>query len=202
MRILILTHPRSGGMSLMSWISNEKDYTSYHEPKLNDDILKHTIMTENNIVVKMFPQNIKSEEFENFINSFDKVIVHKRDNITDVSISLLYGDINEDFNMHTTYNMDDKWKEEHNNQIEHYKTIVNELYDRLNNIPVSKCIHTTYESIYINKEDVNVICNYLNIFNPRWLDIIDKKRRLQNGAAGMKGYKQSIQVANKNRTII
>jgi len=36
MRVLILTHPRSGGMSLMNYIQKELDYLQYHEPFLDN----------------------------------------------------------------------------------------------------------------------------------------------------------------------
>ena len=43
-------------------------------------------------------------------------------------------------------------------------------------------LQTTYENIYISKTDVNKILNYMNIDNPKHLDMLnyDKKYRKDN----------------------
>ena len=60
MRILILTHGRSGGLSLSRWIIDELNYTLYHEPfiKYHKDYIENIICTQDNIVVKDFPYNL------------------------------------------------------------------------------------------------------------------------------------------------
>ena len=47
------------------------------------------------------------------------------------------------------------------------------------------CIRTTYDGIYNDKSDVLRLLKYLNIYNPRYLDILDKRHKLQNGDIGM-----------------
>jgi hypothetical protein len=185
MRILILTHPRSGGMTFMAWISHEKSFQSYHEPNLNDPEIREKVMSKDNIVVKMFLKDI--DELTTFMNAFDKVIIHKRGNIKDVAISLLYGDLKEDGNktMHKVYDLNYEWVIEHHDEIEHYKKIVKEQHKDLDQINYHNSIKTTYGSIFWDKTDVTKICEYIEIKEPKWLDIINKDRRLQNGDKGM-----------------
>jgi len=202
MRILILTHPRSGGLSLLTWIFNEKkrlinsivvkqeEFQLYHEPDLTNDEIKKTILNRNNIVVKLFPNVIDPNELTNFMDSFNKIIIHKRNNIKDVAISLLYSKLKENsiYFMHDVYELDSQWIEEHSNEIEYYERIVNEYHIELDKIIHPNLIRTSYESIHWDKIDVTKVCDYLNIKNPKWLDIIDKDRRLQNGNKGMNNF--------------
>jgi hypothetical protein len=44
-----------------------------------------------------------------------------------------------------------------------------------------KIISTTYEGIYETKKDISLITDTLGIYDPKWLSVIDPKRRLQNG---------------------
>ena len=47
MRLLILTHERSGGMSLLNWLGRELGLNSYHEP-FNNPIKPLDILTLDN----------------------------------------------------------------------------------------------------------------------------------------------------------
>jgi hypothetical protein len=87
--------------------------------------------------------------------------------------------------MHDTYEFDDKWKEENKDIIESINLRVKKLHNILDNISHSNIIKTSYESIYYDNKDVIKICDYINIINPMWLDIINNKRRLRNGNIGM-----------------
>ena len=69
MRILVLTHKRSGGLSLITWIANELTYEIIHEPNLTNPIIKHKILTDNDIIVKIFPEDIDPNEFNQFLNT-------------------------------------------------------------------------------------------------------------------------------------
>jgi hypothetical protein len=180
MRILILTHERSGGMSLMSWIANEKNFTTYHEPNLSDPDLKKIILTEDNIVVKTFINFIEPNEINKFIDSFDKVIIHKRVNVKDTSLSILYAENTKNYKMHNQYIIDDEWIKGNNDKINHYIKFYKEKNDYLDSFYNPKYIKTTYESVYYDGEDVKVIKDYLQIYDPVWLDMLNNKRRLQN----------------------
>ena len=76
MRILILTHQRSGGLSLMTWISRELNFVFYHEPfSINyyDEGIINDVMNNDNIVVKEFQYNNEEEIFDvnNIISSLE-----------------------------------------------------------------------------------------------------------------------------------
>lgn len=205
MRILILTHPRSGGFSLLTWIFNEKkkslnfldkkkEIQIYHEPDLTNEEIKKTILNRDNIVVKLFLSAINSNELNNFMDSFDKVIIHKRDDITDVAISFLHSNLLNDkigensytiTEQHNVYELNNQWIQEHFNEIEYYKKIIKNHHNELDSIIYPNSIRTSYDLIHYDKTDVAKICEYLDIFEPKYLDIIDKTRRLKNGSKGM-----------------
>jgi hypothetical protein len=204
MRILILTHGRSGGMTLSTWIANELTHEIIHEPNLTNPTIKCEVLTKNNIIVKVIPEDIKTDELNVILDSFDKVIVHKRDNTLDVACSIFYAEEKKpsDKRMHDTYEFDDKWKEENKDIIESINLRVKKLHNILDNISHSNIIKTSYESIYYDNKDVIKICDYINISNPMWLDIIDNKRRLRNGNIGMNNLTKKIVKIKSNKKII
>jgi hypothetical protein len=67
-RILILTHPRSGGLSLMRFIGHELNYKTYHEPfnNLSNDEIDMELLVIDNIVVKDFSHHIESKGYNYF----------------------------------------------------------------------------------------------------------------------------------------
>jgi hypothetical protein len=194
MRILILTHERSGGFSLTNWISNELNVDMYHEP-FNSMLIDSNIFDNPNCVIKIFPKiptdlNIK---IPNFIESFDKVIIHKRKNLIDTSISLAHikktqSDTNVSY--HNTYEVDDNWLK--NNDVlinEQLKSIKN--FDKdIENLEFKNYINTTYEGVFNTQEDIDKIKKFLNLKDElKWLDWIDNKRRLRGGKFGINGVK-------------
>jgi hypothetical protein len=186
MRILILTHPRSGGLSLMAWISQEKNYEGYHEPDLFDLDIKKNVLEKDNIVVKIFPHKIKEFKinFEDFINTFDKIIYHKRENKRDTAISLIHA--NQTNTFHDVYKIDEDWLIKNEKKIENTIIKLNEIDKENESIIKKEFLITTYDSIYLNKTLINDLCNYLIIDNPYLLDILDYKHRLRDGDFGMK----------------
>ena len=199
MRILILTHPRSGGMSILSWLANEMKVRIIHEPELNDSKLKEDVLNTDDISVKIFPNKVIEFGFNliEFINKFDKVICHKRTNKRDVAISALktekdYIKTNKN-EWHKPYTLTDEClkENENENEINEYVDIVKEFENILENTPQDNFLHTTYESIFYDKTSIKPLCKFLEIKNPKWLDILDSSRRLQNGDIGMDNFKQS-----------
>ena len=93
MRVLILTHPRSGGMSLMNFIQKELDYNQYHEPFNNDEI-NTKIFVEDNIVVKDFPNHIKQRGYDinDVISKF--CFEHRRNTAQGGSVCLVFKFVN------------------------------------------------------------------------------------------------------------
>ena len=49
-------------------------------------------------------------------------------------------------------------------------------------------MRTTYENIFENIDDINKLIEYLEIKNPKWLDVLSKRHKLRNGDVGMDDY--------------
>jgi hypothetical protein len=193
MRVLVLTHPRSGGRSLLSWICQELNFKFWHEPTLED---YNEILTEKNIAVKDFPHRITEAgyDIDEFASKFDKVILHSRGDARDIAISLVYAieatGNNTDYKHHDLYRIDDEWINERESEIQRMTIHSNELLNDIKNVNID-CLITTYDGVFYNKTDVEKISNYLGIKKHHWLDVLDNKRRLRNGEIGMYNTKSS-----------
>jgi hypothetical protein len=193
MRVLVLTHPRSGGRSLLSWICQELNFKFWHEPTLEDYT---EILTEKNIAVKDFPHRITEAgyDIDEFASKFDKVILHSRGDDRDIAISLVYAieatGNNPDHKHHDLYRIDDEWINERESEIQRMTIHSNELLIDIKNVNID-CLITTYDGVFYNKTDVEKISNYLGIKKHHWLDVLDNKRRLRNGEIGMYNAKSS-----------
>ena len=189
MRVLILTHPRSGGMSLLNYISNELNYSQYHEPfnDLTEEDINTKVLMENNIVVKDFPNHIinKGYDLNDVVSKFDKVIIHRRGNHRDVAISLTYFQYGYGSNLHETYKITDKWIKDNEDRIQLMMSDTSEMFGTIENIKNDDCLRTSYDGIYNDKSEIPRLLKNLNIYNPRYLDILDKRHKLQNGDIGM-----------------
>lgn len=198
MRILILTHPRSGGLSLMNYIGNELNYTQYHEPfnYLTNEDINTKVLMEDNIVVKDFPNHIinKGNNLNDVVSKFDKVIIHHRGNHRDVAISLAYFQYGYGSNLHETYKVTDEWIKDNERWIQEITVDMEQMSYLLQNMESNDCMRTTYDGIYMepmvngiinDKSDIPKLLKYLRIHNPFHLDILDKRHRLQNGDIGM-----------------
>jgi hypothetical protein len=198
MRVLILTHPRSGGMSLLQYIKYELGYEEYHEPFFNNDNglteeqINRELFLKDNIIVKDFPFRIVEKGFNvgDVISKFDKVIIHNRGSHRDVAISLVYFEVTNNGNkMHLPYKLDDEWIKDNEHIIEKRIIETKEMYNSLEVIKNDKCLITTYDGIYNDKTDIPKLLKFLNIYVPLYLDILDNRHRLQNGDIGMSDVK-------------
>jgi hypothetical protein len=198
MRILILTHARSGGMSFMKYIRYELGYTKYHEPfmeiggdSLSNEDINTKLLVDDNIVVKDFPFNIinRGYDLNDIISKFDKVIIHHRGNRRDVGISLAYFQYGYGTHMHKTYKVTDEWVKDNKDKIELMLDHTNETFNILENLNDEKYLKTSYEGIYNDKSDIPRLLKYLNINDALYLDILNNKRRLRNGEIGMENVK-------------
>lgn len=193
MRVLILTHPRSGGRSLLTWICNELKFKFYHEPTLDQ---YEEILVNKNIAVKDFPHRIIEAGYDinEFVSTFDKVICHSRGNPRDIAISLVYAieesNKNPEYRHHELYKIDDEWINERESEIQRMTEYSNKLLEDIKNVNVDSLV-TTYEGVFYNKTDIEKITNYLGMKRHLWLDILDNKRRLRNGDIGMENLKNS-----------
>jgi hypothetical protein len=200
MRILILTHARSGGKSFMNYISNELGYKKYHEPFINngyglsDEDINTKLLVDDNIVVKDFPFLITERGYDlNYvITKFDKVIIHQRGDHKDVAISLTYLQENGGIKIHTPYKITDEWIKDNEDKINQNLPIIfytEEMSNITQNTSYDNCLMTTYDGIYNDKSDIPRLLKYLNIYNPIYLDILDNRHRLRNGEIGMDNFK-------------
>ena len=186
MRVLILTHPRSGGFSLLAWISRELNHESYHEPFLNP---KHTrahadALTRPRACVKedithLIDQGI---DVRDFVAKFDLVLFHLRKNHRATAISWVRQ--LEAGESHEIYALDEDWIRAREPKI---ARTCNDLMGINGAIlyQASVCqvphLYTSYEGIYETGEDISRICELIGVRDPLWLDMLNPKRRLQNG---------------------
>ena len=168
MKILVLSHTRCGSTTLCKWISKELDIeldeTRYDFKKFN------SVFEKNNIIRK-----IVAEEYypsDNDINKFDKVICLIRENSIDTAISFINADNKNSW--HDTYQITNKWINNNKNKIIETAYKYEHLKAYLKN---KNLFQITYENMYINKTDVNRVISYLNIINPKHLDMIDYDKK-------------------------
>ena len=173
MRVLVLSHTRSGSTTLCKWISKELnlklDETPYNYKTFN------LVFESNNILRKIVVEEYYPTKED--ISKFDKVVCLTRENCTDTSISFIQSK-NVD-KWHNQYEITREWIGENENKILEQIHKYNEMKLRLKEYEV---FQTTYEAIYLNKSDVNKILTYMNINSPKYLDMLgyDKKYRKDN----------------------
>ncbi len=197
MRVLILTHPRTGGFSLLSWISRELNHTSYHEPLLSPNHAETypDVWYRPDAVVKEDITHLLDNGVDifRFIQSFNRVIFHVRTDLEDLAISwarqLATGE------SHLVYQMNEQWISAHAAEIAQAKARAVRLQKiilaqkHLCPIPF---MTTSYEGIYTTRQDVPKLCQFLGITDPQWLDSIDPARRLRNGDSNLKEASRKI----------
>jgi len=183
MRLLILTHERSGGMSLLNWLERELALNSYHEP-FNTNPGPADILTRENIIVKEFPHNIEiwcTISLDEFISTFDYVIVLTRENTYEAAISSVFMGSKERAteHAHTIYIMNDEWIEKYESDILIKQKELNSKIEILKNIPNG--LQVTYERIYENTDDIKRIYQYVGLKFIEHRDMLNNKYRLRNG---------------------
>jgi len=186
MRVLILTHPRSGGFSLLSWISRELGYTSYHEPLQSE--FRSLIQNTPNVVVKEDVSSVLLffPDIDTYMSKFDRVIFHTRENLRDCAISRVRQ--LETGESHVVYAIDAAWLAAHEAQITRTEMesmgihgAILSAASHFNGIGIT----TSYEGVYHSGADIQRICQFIGVSDPQWTEIIDPKRRLQGGDLGL-----------------
>jgi hypothetical protein len=173
MRILILSHTRCGSTTLCKWISKELDIeldaTHYDLKKFN------SVFEKNNIIRKIVIEEYNPPD--EVIEKFDKVICLSRENSIDSAISFINADTKGKW--HETYEITNEWINDNKNKI---INTVHKFEYLKNRLKYKNLFHIKYENMYVNKTDVNKVISYLNIENPKHLDMIDydKKYRKDN----------------------
>ena len=183
MRVLILTHERSGGMSLLNWLERELGLNSYHEP-FNTNIGPTDILTLDNIIVKEFPHHIEDWckiSLNAFISTFDYVIVLTRENTYESAISSVFMGSKErgSEHAHTIYTMNEEWIKKYESSISIKQKELDGKIQILKNIP--NALQVTYENIYENTDDITRIRQYVGLKFIVHRDMLNNKYRLRNG---------------------
>jgi|GEM_PF-1545156 hypothetical protein len=187
MRLLILTHERSGGMSLLNWLGRELGLNSYHEP-FNNPIKPLDILTLDNIIVKDFPHHIEdmcTMGLTEFISTFDYVIVLTRKNTYETAISSIFMGSKErgTEHAHTIYTINEEWIKKYESAILIKQKELDDKIKILKNIP--NVLQVTYENIYENTDDIIKICQYVGLQFVGNKDMLNNKYRLRNGKIGV-----------------
>jgi LPS sulfotransferase NodH len=177
MRILVLSHTRCGSTTLCKWISNELkmelDESPYNKNTFSSVFEKIDIIRK--IVIEEY---LPSNEI---INKFDKVICLSRENTIDASISFTNADNKNSW--HDTYEITNEWINNNKNKIIETAHKYEHLKHYLKN---KNLFQITYENMYFNKTDVNRVITYLNIKNPKHLDMIDYHKKYRKDTYTLK----------------
>ena len=199
MRVLILTHPRTGGFSLLSWISKELNHDSYHEPFLSPNHAQtyQDMLYTPDVVVKEDITHLLDSGVDlfMFMQSFNRVIFHIRTDLEDLAISwarqLATGE------SHLVYQMNEQWISAHAGEIAQAKARAVRLQGIIlaqKSLCPIPFMTTSYEGVYTTRQDVPKICRFLGISDPQWLDAINPARRLRNGDNRLKEASRKIQI--------
>jgi hypothetical protein len=167
-RILILSHTRCGSTTLCKWLSKELDI-ELDETPYNKNLFNFVFKKENIIRKIVIEEYIPTNED---INKFDKVICLSRENNIDIAISFINAD--NKGRWHDAYEITNEWIKDNQNKIIETVYKYEHLKNRLKN---KNLFQITYENVYINKTDVNRVIGYLNIENPKHLDMIDYDKK-------------------------
>lgn len=168
MKILVLSHTRCGSTTLCKWLSKELNFELDDIPY--NKIGFNSVFEKSNVIRK-----IVIEEYNpptEVIEKFDKVICLSRENNIDSAISFI--NANNKGKWHETYEITNEWINNNKNKIIESGYKYKHLKTRLKN---KNLFQITYENVYINKTDVNRVINYLNIENPKHLNMIDYDKK-------------------------
>ena len=168
MRILILSHTRCGSTTLCKWICKELNFELDETPY--DKNLFNFVFEKENIIRKIVIEEYTPTKED--MNKFDKVICLIRENSIDSSISFINADNKNSW--HDIYEITNEWINDNKNKIIETFYKYEHLKNRLKN---KNLFQITYENMYINKTDVDKVISYLNIENPKHLDMIDYDKK-------------------------
>jgi len=177
MRILIITHPRSGGTILGKWLSEELGYDFINELSHEEEVIDNLTITknsQNNIVVKIFPYKLvnKNVDILSFIKTYDKIICHIRSNPLDVAISLTHGILTNNFN--SPYIIDDEFLETNLSLIiEQIEAVKNFYYLDVKKYIDSNSLCTTYDDVYNTKKDLKNIKEFIGLDELKFIYMMD-----------------------------
>jgi len=130
----------------------------------------YSVFEKNNIIRKIVIEEYNPPN--EVIEKFDKVICLSRENNIDSAISFINADNKGKW--HDVYEITNEWINDNQNKIIETVYKYEHLRTRLKN---KNLFQITYENMYINKTDVNRVISYLNIENPKHLDMLDYDKK-------------------------
>ena len=165
MRVLILTHPRSGSYPLANWLGKEINAKVFIDPtepiKESHCVVRSTNLTED-------------------LSSYDCVVVHHRENTRETAISSLYLEKNPDQDPHCSYTVAEEWIAENEIGIKEEESQYRAYNQMLLEIERNDLIHTTYEQCYIGNESIEAIAELIGMNKPFvYANLIHHSRRYQ-----------------------
>jgi LPS sulfotransferase NodH len=168
MKILVLSHTRCGSTTLCKWLSKELGYVLDETP-YNHTQFKN-VFEKNNVIRKIVAEEYFPTMEE--INKFDKVIFLTRNNIIDAAISHITANNLEEW--HIEYEVTNEWINDNKINIINISNYINRLKLKIDDYVG---FHVTYEDIYVNKNSIGDILNYMGIPNPKYLEQLDYSKR-------------------------
>jgi len=170
MRILVLSHTRCGSTTLCKWLSKELN-TELDEIPYNKKTFD-SVFNKNSIIRKIVVEEYLPSKKE--INKFDKVIFLSRKNTIEAAISYINANNSEEW--HKEYEVTNEWIEKNKIEIIRISDYISELKRKLKDYIG---FHINYEDVYLGKDSVNMILDYIGIESPKHLDMLnpDKKYR-------------------------
>ena len=197
MRVLIITHPRSGGTTLTKWLSKELGYNCINEPDYEEanDKIKLAAESDDNIVAKIFPYRLTQNNInvESFIKTYDKVIFHLRTNPLDVAISLVHSKITRNFNLEYTLD-NDFIKTNEDKIIYEIEVVKNFYYQDVKKYFNKDLFYTTYEDVYNTGNDIDKIKNYIGIDKLEYIDLINTKNKYSKSILNLTDLKKEPKI--------
>jgi hypothetical protein len=175
MRILVLKHRRAGGFNLSQWIASELQLHHYHEPLGEDNPFnRHNAeraLYGGNVVIEEIPESIKEFglDYEEYLNTFDKIICLTRNDIKECAISLQTFIRKDKYEQYNIINTD--WLNLNQSEFN-----LNEEYLNKSKIEILNVINglqVTYEDIFETKKDVQEVVNYLGMNKLRYIETLN-----------------------------
>ena len=141
MKILIYTTHRTGSTSLANFLMFNFHYDYQREKYFRNEFFKKEIEGENNIIIKLTPDE---ESYDKIKNLFDKRIILIREDIQSQAESRIYAEKENKF--FSAYNIPKSFLIDNDELIKSQMEVIikeNELLKKCGD-----CLHITYEELY------------------------------------------------------
>ena len=163
MKILIVSGQRTGSIVLGQWLAYEKKFRFYNEPKMDN-------YSEDAVVKKLWSEDLNLE-----INKWDKIIGLTRDDTYNSAISKIKALSTDKWNSY--YDITDDWINENIKEIKETENYMEFVNEQIRNLPI---VQVKYENIFIKKNDIKVMTDYLGLNDLKHDGMLDSKFKYRN----------------------